>query len=370
MSTILIKDSLRQSIEAASGGEQTVLYTNKGQPTFVNILKKFDLSTIDNSLSGTHPAFIIGGDEKDAIYIGTYPGVIKNGELLSLPNQEPTTSVSYDGFVTAAKSCGNGFHMITNAEWAAVALRAYKNGTQPLGNTYFGQSVEDSTMYGRRVDGKPGGTPMLPGQVDGTDYNAKTLTGSGPVKWRDNWKYNGISDLSGNINQFCAGVRLFGSELQIIENNNAAMFNADMSASSGQWKAIDAVTGNLIMPNGTGTTPGSVKFSIGTIADHSILVAQTSQLFGNLSNPSTTAPISNNALAKLKAIGIYPLIPNASLYGSDQAIITPATSAEAIMHRSASHVSGTNGGIFALSINFNRSAIHRNYGSRIAYYKP
>ena len=34
--TILIKDSLRQSVELASGGLQTVLYTAKGQPTYMN----------------------------------------------------------------------------------------------------------------------------------------------------------------------------------------------------------------------------------------------------------------------------------------------------------------------------------------------
>ena len=50
MSTILIKDSLRQAVEAASGGLQTVLYTAKGQPTFMNIIEKFDMSTIDSSL--------------------------------------------------------------------------------------------------------------------------------------------------------------------------------------------------------------------------------------------------------------------------------------------------------------------------------
>ena len=42
--TILVKDSLRQSVELASGGEQTVLYTAKGQPTYMNIIQKFDLS--------------------------------------------------------------------------------------------------------------------------------------------------------------------------------------------------------------------------------------------------------------------------------------------------------------------------------------
>ncbi|WFL59424.1 hypothetical protein P8T61_10425, partial [Klebsiella pneumoniae] len=57
--TILIQDSLRRAVEAASGGAQTVLYTSAGDPSFVNIIPKFDVSTIDASLgSGTHPAFI------------------------------------------------------------------------------------------------------------------------------------------------------------------------------------------------------------------------------------------------------------------------------------------------------------------------
>ncbi len=83
---------MRQSVEAASGGEQTVLYTAKGQPTYMNIIKKFDLSTIDASLSGTHPAFIVNGVEKPEIFVGTYLGKLVDGELLSLPNVDPSAS--------------------------------------------------------------------------------------------------------------------------------------------------------------------------------------------------------------------------------------------------------------------------------------
>ena len=367
MSTILIKDSLRQSVEAASGGEQTVLYTAKGQPTFMNIVKKFDLSSIDSALSGTHPAFIVNGTEKDAIYIGTYPGVRKNGELLSLPNQDPSNSLSYDTFREAARACGNGFHMMTNAEWAAVALRSYKAGTQPYGNTYYGQSAEDATMVGRRVDGKAAGTVPAANQVDGVDYNTRTFTGSGPASWRDNWKYNGISDLSGNINQFCSGVRLFGSELQIIENNDAALLAIDMTSGSTSWKAIDATTGNLITPNGTGTTSNSVKFSTGSIADYSILLTNR---FGTLTNPSTTAAISTAALNKLKALGLYPLIASADAFGGDQCSISPVANSELILHRSSSASLGLVGGVFSLSINMSRTSANQRYGARLAYYIP
>ncbi|EML3987540.1 hypothetical protein RFG92_005347, partial [Klebsiella pneumoniae] len=87
MTTILIKDALRQSVEAASGGLQTVLYTAKGQPSFMNIIEKFDMSVIDPALSGTHPAFIINGTEVSQILVGTYTASLINGELLSLPNR-------------------------------------------------------------------------------------------------------------------------------------------------------------------------------------------------------------------------------------------------------------------------------------------
>ncbi|MEQ0923224.1 hypothetical protein ABLT40_05295, partial [Acinetobacter schindleri] len=198
--TILIKDSLRQSVEVASGGLQTVLYTAGGQPTYMNIIQKFDMSTIDASLSGTHPAFIVDGVEKPEIFIGTYQGRIVNGELLSLPNVDPTVSTNYDNFLNAARASGNGHHLITNAEWSAVVLQCYKNDTQPMGNSYYGRSSEDPLLTGRRADG------LNPGDTAGT---GRTLTGSGPVQWRHNGKENGIADLSGNVWEWNSGMRIF-----------------------------------------------------------------------------------------------------------------------------------------------------------------
>ena len=49
MTTILVKDALRTAIEAASGGKQTVLYTPKGQPTFVNIIPKVSIETLNRA---------------------------------------------------------------------------------------------------------------------------------------------------------------------------------------------------------------------------------------------------------------------------------------------------------------------------------
>ncbi|HBR0808853.1 TPA: hypothetical protein L9I00_006145, partial [Klebsiella pneumoniae] len=173
MTTILIKDALRQSVEAASGGLQTVLYTAKGQPSFMNIIEKFDMSVIDPALSGTHPAFIINGTEVSQILVGTYTASLINGELLSLPNRQPSTP-ALAAAVTAARAGGDGFHVMTNAEWSAVQMQCYALGFNPKGNNYYGRDATDSTQYGRRVDGESAtngittGTPVI-------------YTGSGPV---------------------------------------------------------------------------------------------------------------------------------------------------------------------------------------------
>ncbi|MBZ6647773.1 hypothetical protein FMJ41_30500, partial [Klebsiella michiganensis] len=82
-------------------------------PSFVNIIPKFDVSTIDASLalgSGTHPAFIVNGVEVDQIFVGTYPGSIVNGQLLSLPDRAPAVSVPYNDGISLARAAGPGWH--------------------------------------------------------------------------------------------------------------------------------------------------------------------------------------------------------------------------------------------------------------------
>ena len=95
MTTIIIKDHLRQAIESASGGRQTVLYTPKGQASFVTIFNKVDLKTLNPDLSGTHPAFIINGKEVSQLFIGTYQGTIIDGELVSQPWTLPSSGVTF-----------------------------------------------------------------------------------------------------------------------------------------------------------------------------------------------------------------------------------------------------------------------------------
>jgi len=245
MPSIYVKDDLRAAVEAASGGKQTVLYTASGQPSIMNIIPKFNLEDIDESLgTGIHPAFIVGGVEKNELFIGTYPGILKNGELISLAGVDPSGSVNHDNFVNAARKAGPGFHVMTHAEYSAIALWCWKNGYQPRGNTQYGRSHEAPFETARRRDG------AAPGETDGT---ARVLTGSGPVSWRHDNTPNGIADLTGNLFEWSPGMRLWDGEIQVIANNDAALNATDMSRESPAWRAIKASDGSLVAPGTAGT---------------------------------------------------------------------------------------------------------------------
>lgn len=249
MATIFIKDDLRAAVEAASGGKTTVLYTAKGQPSYMNVVPKFmleDVADVPGSLGvGVHPAFIVNGIEKSEFFYGAYPGILKNGELLSLPNVTPARNTNFDTFSNAARAAGAGWHMSTNAEWAALLLWCYKNGFIPRGNTNYGRSSDATYETGRRIDG------AAPGANAG---DPATLTGSGPASWRHDNTSGGIADLVGNVWEWQTGLRLVDGEIQIIPNNDAV--TADLSAASAAWKAIRLSDGALVAPG----TAGTAKF--------------------------------------------------------------------------------------------------------------
>ena len=253
MTTVFVRDELRASIEAATGGQCTVHYTANGLPSYFAVIPKFNVEDIDPSLgSGTHPAFVINGVEVSRIFIGLHTGIVKSGELLSLPGVAPTASISLEDAAAAARNCGAGFHLMTNAEWAAIALYCYKNGWLPDGNSDMGRNYFAAHEAGVRVDG------LAPGTSTGT---GTTVTGSGPCSWRHNNAPNGISDMVGNLREWVGGVRLVEGELQVLANNDAAALQGSFHTSDA-WKAVLFTTGALVAPG----TAGTVKMNSGAVA--------------------------------------------------------------------------------------------------------
>ena len=101
--------------------EVVAIYDNAGIPS---IMRRFTKTT-DKALFGgsekTHPAFIIGGVEYDEIYISVYPNCEINGKPYSLPYQKPWTNITNDDAAKACFSKGEGWHLLTAAEWGLLA---------------------------------------------------------------------------------------------------------------------------------------------------------------------------------------------------------------------------------------------------------
>lgn len=293
MTTIIIRDPIRAAVEAASGGARTVIYTAKGQPSFMNVIPKQTMNQLlpnaGVTIHGVHPAFIVNGAEKSELLIGTYQATLSNGELLSLPNAAPVVARVMASAKTLANAAGAGHHLMTMAEYGLLNCLAdlTKNN---YGNGYYGRSANNADLKGRRVDKAPAGDMTNPQQ-------AWTLTGSGPLQWNFNEEYNGIADLAGNVGEVCTGFRVVNSEIQVIANNDSAMSSTDISGASTAWRAIDGETGALVATGhanavkvaGSGTDPYTIVF-----------VHWSDPRF--YTNPSST-PVKKPALDRLIALG-------------------------------------------------------------------
>lgn len=262
------------------------------------IFVKFPKMKSSDLVSGlpehTHPAFIINGVEQDYILLGKYKGGdngVANGAILSLPNINPICSLGADQCLSRMKLAGAGITGMTVADYGFIKLLAQKNGWVPKGNTSWGQSHKDGTVWEvgealsvgtvRAFEGylytcliahtasaelKPDIAPTYwqKGELIGgisldtaKEEQTRTLNGTGPLDWYLGSDPANLSDIIGSSLEQQYGYRIYDCELQILENNNAADPDADLSASSAAWKAIlpnasdDGYT--LVAPGTTGT---------------------------------------------------------------------------------------------------------------------
>jgi hypothetical protein len=213
---MLNKDTLLTAILAASGGKQVIKYDDKGKPSVMVRIPKFNLESIDASLgSGPHPAFVVNGVVKNEIYIGAYQAVVDEGRACSLPGVSPTVNINFDNAKAACVNKGPGWHLMTAWEWAAIALWCLKNGTQPRGNTSSGKSHEAVWETG---------TPA-------PDNSIKTLSGSGPASWRHDGTYQGIADLVGNVWEWNDGLKTVDGRFYFPLDNNFGLAEESWPAS-------------------------------------------------------------------------------------------------------------------------------------------
>ena len=246
--------SWRERVEDVSFGRNTVMYDDQGNPSvMVHVPVFLNQDVLAGSGEDAHLAFIVNGAYKSGIYISKYQNITTGSgatlRALSLKHVDPRTSITFDDALLACKQKGAGWHLMTNAEWAALALRCKSRGFMPRGNNNYGKDHSVASEKG------------IPGYFS-SNKPARILTGSGPLTWSDDGSPFGIFDLNGNVTEWVGGLRLMDGEIQVLANNNAADNTKDQSAASSEWKAILAADGSLVAPGTEGTlkidntTPG------------------------------------------------------------------------------------------------------------------
>ncbi len=306
----------------------TVLMRDQYGNTDVMVrIPKFKLSDVIDGASDTvHPAFIVGGKEVDEIYISKYQNSIHNRLPYSLPYQKAATQIRYTDAIRACALKGRGWHLMSNAEWAAIALWSRKNGTLPHGNTQQGVYHADTNERGMCYN----------------DYF--TLTGSGPATWAHDHTADGIFDLCGNVWEWVSGLRIRDGVIQTIADNDVAL-NVDQSINSTAWQdIIDPSSGK------------SVKFSCGDD-----LMLTTGEIVRDWDgteweNVRTDFEITE----QMKALALFPGEPNAGFYAD-------SSDGEWIACRGGGWNCGASAGVFALGLFDARSYVGTYVGFRAAF---
>lgn len=339
-------DELKLSVEALSGGKNTVLLDDLGMPSIMVRIPKFYMDeVVPGAPHIPDPAFIVNGVEKSEIFISKFPNIVMNGRAYSLPFKDPATSLTFDDALNYCKAKGAGWHLMTNAEWAAIALWCKKNGFMPRGNNYYGSDSSAAYEKGKET------------YFDsGAGKTGRVATGSGPVSWAHDNTNQGIFDMNGNVWEWVGGLRTNVGEIHIIENNDAADNTVDQTLNSIRWKAISSVDGSLLAPGSANT----LKYDGKNPPKISTAVTTTASVNTTFETLAAEAGITVPNI--MKALGLAPID---AAHGGDRFYVN--SDGERMPCRGGNWGSGANAGVFALYLLYPRSSVSTSIGFRSAY---
>lgn len=335
-----------------------ILYDDKGLPSIMVKVPKMTYAQLGlGNSTATFPAFLVNGQEVDEVYISKYQNIVQNGRAYSLPGVLQTSNVTFDNALKYCTDKGAGWHLMTAFEWGALILWCEQNGFIPLGNNNWGRHNTE-TVY-----------KALPGDYESGNIR-RILTGTGPLEWYHDKSLDGIADLCGNVWEWTGGMRMVYGELQVLVNNNAADSDNPQTAASTLWKAIDATTGELITPDGSGTTANSIKCDwISSKLTWSATITDTASgshycMFQDVTCASSVADAAKEVL---RALGM--LKKDGSIITGWQRCYVNNAEAERSLRRGGNYDSGHQHGFASFDLNLPRSFSGVSIGFRSAFVK-
>lgn len=345
--------------------DNVVQLDDAGLPSLLVYIPKFKLSDVLNTDdNSTHPAFIVNGTEIPGFYYSKYQNVVYNGKAYSLPAEDPAANVKFEKSMECCEAKGYGWHLSTNAEWAAIALWCKLNGFLPYGNNNYGKDSRESNYK------------AIPTSYTSGKEVAKVATGTGPLTWSHDKTMGGIWDMNGNGFEWQGGFRLVWGELQVLANNDAADPNNPQNETSTCWKAINATDGSLIEPESK-TTDTAAKSSGSTIkVDYVNNVWTYSTNILNPSSDSKSCPfsgilcddtVSEAAKVLLRALALLPDEgTTTSEYEGDYVAWNNGSPERGIL-RGGAWTSNTRAGVFGFDCGYSKNATYENITFRASY---
>lgn len=351
--------SWRERVEDASFGRNTVMYDDANHPSVMVAVPCFpEVDVLTGAANKPHPAFIVNGAVKPYIYISKYQsyttGAAGTLRAVTLRGVDPGNSITFDNSLLACSQKGTGWHLMTNAEWAAISLLCKARGFMPRGNNNYGKDIAVAAEK------------AVPSFIS-SNLTGRTATGTGPVAWSSDGSPFGIYDLNGNVYEWVGGLRLVDGEIQVLENNNAADNTKLQTVGSAEWKAI-LQDGSLVAPGtadtlkydstGTGASGdvGDVRVNI----TRSNNTGDTAYAYNTFETTAATGGVTVPNLLKL--LGLFPL--DAS-HGADGHYVR--NNGERVAYRGGSWYDGALAGVFYLYLFDARSFSCANLGFRSAF---
>ncbi len=348
-------DDMKKAVEGLTNGVNTIMMDDAGLPSVMVALPKMNSANLaDEFAPRTHPAWIMDGKELDMVYLSKYQNVVFEGRAYSLPLMNPATKIDIDAADAVCMKKGEGWGLTPAALWSALALYSHKNGTLPGGNSYYGADFYKEEERGIPADYSSASPELV--------YH--TLTGSGPARWNHNGRGDGVADLCGNVQEWQNGARLMYGEFQMIRNADCMMRSISKSADSADWCAI-SVNGQFI----PAASEESVKLDY---LNNGWSLVTGSRLYNQLN--SSRYCFFKDMTTELEKVP--QLVKEFTLYPTEgdnsdlqrQYFSGYNGPCERMMYRGGSFGNGCFAGIFATSVNLERSFHGIHFGFRSAYY--